>query len=408
MGASDLAGAGVGRLYALGNWQFVSLLLASIASNYLIGLLLIAKKRHSRLRLAVLATGIGGDLLMLGIFKYAGFFAANFNALFPSALAVNTLLPVGISFYTFTQVAFLVDAYRGKVAHYTLPHYALFVSYFPHLIAGPILHRRDMIPQFDRAESKRPDVYLILCGLIIFAIGLFKKTCLADGVQPLVALAFGPTPPSFDQVWIAAPAYTSQLYFDFSGYSDMAIGISLMFGISLPLNFNSPYKATSIIDFWRRWYMTLVAVPARLSLYPAQRQRPWTDAPLCQPHDHDGARRPLARRGLEFRRLGHAAWQLSLHQSRLEPLRPDGGAAVRGCGQPRRAGADLRLGRRRLGILSRRHHGGGADDSLENGQSHPNRVRARRNGRHPVHINLCRHRVVRPEYADRDALRPRP
>jgi D-alanyl-lipoteichoic acid acyltransferase DltB (MBOAT superfamily) len=114
-----------------------------------------------------------------------------------------------------------------------------------------------MIPQFERAEAKRPDPHLILCGLIIFAVGLFKKTCLADGIQPLVSLAFGPNAPSFDQAWIGALAYTFQLYFDFSGYSDMAIGISLMFGIFLPLNFNSPYKATSIIDFWRRWHMTL-------------------------------------------------------------------------------------------------------------------------------------------------------
>ena len=194
---------------------------------------------------------------MLGTFKYAGFFAANLNALFSTGFAVNILLPVGISFYTFTQIAFLVDAYRGNVARYGLPHYALFVTYFPHLIAGPILHHKDMIPQFERAETKRPDPHLILCGLIIFAIGLFKKTCLADGIQPLVAPAFGANYPSFDQAWIGALAYTFQLYFDFSGYSDMAIGISLMFGIFLPLNFNSPYKATSIIDFWRRWHMTL-------------------------------------------------------------------------------------------------------------------------------------------------------
>jgi alginate O-acetyltransferase complex protein AlgI len=243
--------------YAVSNWQFVPLLLASVAFNYLIGWLLIAGRLRAVLRLAVLTLGVTGDLVVLGIFKYAGFLAANYNAIFATNYMVEILLPVGISFYTFTQIAFLVDAYRGKVAHYRLPHYALFVTYFPHLIAGPILHHKDMIPQFERAETKRPDPHLILCGLIIFAIGLFKKTCLADGIQPLVALAFGPSPPSFDQAWIGALAYTFQLYFDFSGYSDMAIGISLMFGIFLPLNFNSPYKATSIIDFWRRWHMTL-------------------------------------------------------------------------------------------------------------------------------------------------------
>jgi alginate O-acetyltransferase complex protein AlgI len=243
--------------YSVSNWQFVALLLASIAFNYVIGWLLISKHLRPGPRFAVLTVGVAGDLLVLGYFKYAGFLAANLNALFSTGLTVNILLPVGISFYTFTQIAFLVDAYRGQVAHYALPHYALFVSYFPHLIAGPILHHKDMIPQFERAESKRPDPHLILCGLIIFAIGLFKKTCLADGIQPLVTLAFGPAPPSFDQAWIGALAYTFQLYFDFSGYSDMAIGISLMFGIFLPLNFNSPYKAQNIIDFWRRWHMTL-------------------------------------------------------------------------------------------------------------------------------------------------------
>jgi D-alanyl-lipoteichoic acid acyltransferase DltB (MBOAT superfamily) len=244
--------------YAVGNWQFVPLLVGSIAFNYFIGWLLIARQFGQRTRFAVLAAGVAGDLAVLGIFKYAGFFAANLNALLSTGFVVNILLPVGISFYTFTQIAFLVDAYRGNVARYALPHYALFVTWFPHLIAGPILHHRDMIPQFESERTKRPDPHLILCGLIIFAIGLFKKTCLADGIQPLVASAFAPgSSPSFDQAWIGVLAYTFQLYFDFSGYSDMAIGISLMFGIFLPLNFNSPYKATSIIEFWRRWHMTL-------------------------------------------------------------------------------------------------------------------------------------------------------
>jgi alginate O-acetyltransferase complex protein AlgI len=243
--------------YAFSNWQFVPLLLASIAFNYGIGYLLIGRRLRPAPRLATLAIGVTGDLMVLGIFKYAGFLAANLNAMFATGITVNILLPVGISFYTFTQIAFLVDAYRGNVARYALPHYALFVTYFPHLIAGPILHHKDMIPQFERNETRRPNAHLILCGLMIFAVGLFKKTGLADGIQPLVSVAFGPGNPSFDQAWIGALAYTFQLYFDFSGYSDMAIGISLMFGIFLPLNFNSPYKATSIIDFWRRWHMTL-------------------------------------------------------------------------------------------------------------------------------------------------------
>src|SRR5580692_8312514 len=243
--------------YSFSSWPFVALLLASIAFNYLVGWFLISRHLRERPRFAVLTAGVAGDLLALGVFKYAGFVAVNFNAVFSTSVVVNILLPVGISFYTFTQIAFLVDAYRGKVATYALPHYALFVTYFPHLIAGPILHHRDMIPQFESDATKRPNPRLILYGLIIFGIGLFKKTVLADGIQPLVALAFDQAAPSFDQAWIGALTYTFQLYFDFSGYSDMAIGISLMFGIFLPLNFNSPYKATSIIDFWRRWHMTL-------------------------------------------------------------------------------------------------------------------------------------------------------
>jgi alginate O-acetyltransferase complex protein AlgI len=243
--------------YGVSNWQFAPLLLASVAFNYVIGLLLIQAGLRPIPRFAVLTIGVSADLLVLGYFKYAGFLATNLNAMFATRLTVDVLLPVGISFYTFTQIAFLVDAYRGKVDRYGLPHYALFVTYFPHLIAGPILHHQDVIPQFERQSSSRPNPHLILCGLMIFSIGLFKKTCMADGIQPFVALAFGPTPPSFGQAWIGALAYTFQLYFDFSGYSDMAIGISLMFGIFLPVNFNSPYKATNIIEFWRRWHMTL-------------------------------------------------------------------------------------------------------------------------------------------------------
>jgi alginate O-acetyltransferase complex protein AlgI len=185
--------------YSFSNGPFVALLLASIAFNYFAGWLLISRHLRAGPRFVVLTAGVSGDLLMLGIFKYAGFLVANFNAVFSTSFAVNILLPVGISFYTFTQIAFLVDAYRGKVAHYALPHYALFVTYFPHLIAGPILHHRDMIPQFESADSKRPNPHLILCGLIIFGIGLSKKTVLADGIQPLVALAFHQAAPSFDR-----------------------------------------------------------------------------------------------------------------------------------------------------------------------------------------------------------------
>src|ERR1700722_9049076 len=189
--------------YAVSNWQFVALLLASIAFNYFIGWLLIGRLLRGGPRFAVLTIGVAGDLMVLGYFKYAGFLAANLNAMFSTGLSVSILLPVGISFYTFTQIAFLGDAYRGKVACYALPPYALFVTYFPHLIAGPILHHRDMIPQFESTDAKSPTPHFIRWGLMVFAIGLFKKTGLADGIQPLGALAFGSeASPSFDQAWI--------------------------------------------------------------------------------------------------------------------------------------------------------------------------------------------------------------
>ena len=304
--------------YSVSNWQFVLLLLGSVAFNYLIGLLLIAGRLRPVPRFAVLTIGVAGDLLVLGIFKYAGFLVANFDALFSTGFTVDILLPVGISFYTFTQIAFLVDAYRGNVARYALPHYALFVTYFPHLIAGPILHHKDMIPQFERAESKRPDPHLILCGVIIFAIGLFKKTCLADGIQPLVAPAFGAefavVRPGLDRrAGLYLPALFRFLRLFRHGdrhFPDVRHLPAAQFQFALQSHQHHRFLAALAHD--------AVAVPARLSLHPARRQPAWPHPALCQSDDHDAARRPLARRGLDFCHLGSFAWRLSLHQSRLE------------------------------------------------------------------------------------------
>jgi alginate O-acetyltransferase complex protein AlgI len=171
------------------------------------------------------------------------------------------ILPLGISFFTFTQIAFLVDAASGEAKEFDFIHYSLFVSYFPHLIAGPILHHKDMMPQFGKANAYRLNWDYLCIGLTVFALGLFKKVVLADGVvlytTPVFAAAEQGDVLNLFQAWGGALAYTLQLYFDFSGYSDMAIGLSYMLGVRLPLNFNSPYKATSISDFWRRWHMTL-------------------------------------------------------------------------------------------------------------------------------------------------------
>jgi alginate O-acetyltransferase complex protein AlgI len=250
--------------YAYWNPRYTLLLLASIGFNYLVGRRLSTSTGGSRggARLAVLAAGVVIDLGLLGYYKYANFFIENLNALTGAGLTLaHVILPLGISFFTFTQIAFLVDAYRGEAHEPKFVHYVLFVSYFPHLIAGPILHHKEMMPQFRRPESYRFDSAKFATGVTIFCIGLVKKAVLADGIAvfvgPIFAAADAGSRPLLVDAWAGALAYTLQLYFDFSGYCDMAIGVSWMLGIALPLNFNSPYKSRNIVDFWRRWHMTL-------------------------------------------------------------------------------------------------------------------------------------------------------
>jgi alginate O-acetyltransferase complex protein AlgI len=250
--------------YAAWNPRYLPLLLGSIAFNFLIGRGLTPNVWVSRLaaRKTLLACGVIVNLVLLGYYKYANFFIDNINDLTGSTLSLGTIiLPLGISFFTFTQIAYLVDAYRLKAKEPRLLHYMLFVTYFPHLVAGPILHHAEMMPQFTRRDVYRFDPARFTVGLVYFSIGLVKKVVLADGIAAFVGPVFDAAEraghPMLLDAWSGALSYTFQLYFDFSGYSDMAIGLSWMIGIALPLNFNSPYKATSIIDFWRRWHMTL-------------------------------------------------------------------------------------------------------------------------------------------------------
>lgn len=242
----------------------VALLAASTAFNYGTGLVILRARNRGLpiLAYAAMAFGVAGNLLLLGYFKYADFFMGVTAELTGNSwTAAKVALPIGISFFTFTQIAFLVDAARGEVRSMRLGDYFLFVSYFPHLVAGPILHHKDMIPQFAAASSRSLCLEPIATGLSIFAVGLFKKTILADNVAPIADRAFKIAAENgvleASDAWVGALAYTMQIYFDFSGYSDMAVGLSLMFGIKLPINFNSPYKSTSIIDFWTRWHITL-------------------------------------------------------------------------------------------------------------------------------------------------------
>ena len=251
--------------YGYWNPSYVGLLLGSIICNYTFGLWIakaVAKRNAVRRKKPLLIFAIAANLLLLAYYKYANFFIGSVNSVADMHWNLgNVILPLGISFFTFTQIAFLVDTSRGEVKEYNFPHYCLFVTYFPHLIAGPILHHKEMMPQFADKSVYRFSSENILVGLTIFAFGLIKKTGAADAISPyaneVFASAQGGSTLTFLEAWTGVLAYTFQLYFDFSGYSDMAIGLARMTGVHLPLNFDSPYKAVNIIDFWRRWHMTL-------------------------------------------------------------------------------------------------------------------------------------------------------
>ncbi len=248
--------------YAYWNIAYLPLLLVSIFFNFAVGTGLSPNLTLKRLRFSrrlVLISSITANLALLGYFKYANFLIDNINTAFNVGYVLPPiLLPLGISFFTFTQIAYLVDSYRGEAKEYNFLNYALFVTFFPHLIAGPILHHREMMSQFESRWTLAVRYRNILSGLFIFSIGLFKKVVIADTFAIWANAGFdGGLALDFFSAWATSLAYTFQLYFDFSGYCDMAIGASLLFNIWLPINFNSPYKAVDIQDFWRRWHITL-------------------------------------------------------------------------------------------------------------------------------------------------------
>lgn len=249
----------VASLFFYGWWrpELVLLILGSAVVNYMFGVRLGRSPGK-----ALLAVGIGFNLVLLGWFKYSGFLADLINEVAAAGLPLpSVVLPLGISFYTFQQIAYLVDANAGDARETDFTRYLLFVTFFPQLVAGPIVHHREMLSQFSQPETYRPRLSNLMLGLTAFSIGLFKKVFIADPLGSQAQLAFGPAAdgvvPMFGDAWYGTLAYGLQLYFDFSGYSDMAIGLGLMFGISLPLNFASSFKSASIIEFWSRWHMTL-------------------------------------------------------------------------------------------------------------------------------------------------------
>lgn len=240
-----------------GYWDvsYVPLLMGSIIFNYIVGAMIERKQQKK----AILCIGVICDLLLLGYFKYTDFLLDTINNIAGIEMGLpHIILPLGISFFTFTQIAYLADAYRGETHKYSFLTYCLFVTIFPHLIAGPIIYHKDMIPQFSRIRNFVVNYKNMSMGIFLFSMGLFKKVVIADNLSPWVGEIFAKADyVTFVEAWAGALGYTFQLYFDFSGYSEMAIGLGLLFNLKFPVNFDSPYKACSIIDFWRRWHMTL-------------------------------------------------------------------------------------------------------------------------------------------------------
>ena len=243
--------------YSWWNPKYLPIILGSLLVNFLISRYIV--KEQNSYRRTVLTIGILFNVLLLGFFKYFDFLISNVNLVFSSSIPLlHLLLPLAISFYTFQQIAYLVDSYRLETKHYKFLDYSIFVTFFPQLIAGPIVQHYDVMDQFANKENRKINYKNIALGLFVFSIGMFKKVAIADTFAVYANHGYNMSATlNIIDAWITSLSYTFQLYFDFSGYSDMAIGLALLFNITLPKNFNSPYKALDIQDFWRRWHITL-------------------------------------------------------------------------------------------------------------------------------------------------------
>lgn len=266
-----LAGAWAGKLvlvaascvfYAWWNPIYLLLILAEVVFCYVVGRELLSGRWGESARRAIAAAAIAVILFVLGYFKYAHFLLNTLNTIGGTSFTLGAIiLPLGISFHSFQQIAYLADCARGRGERSSLLDYGLFVTFFPQLIAGPIVHHNEMLPQLRETGLARPVFLNIAIGLTIFGLGLFKKTVIADGLSQVTTPIFTAVNAhehlTFLEAWCGVLAFTFQLYFDFSAYSDMAVGLARIFNLRLPINFFSPYKATSITEFWRRWHITL-------------------------------------------------------------------------------------------------------------------------------------------------------
>ena len=244
--------------YAFWNVYYLPLILVSMGINFTLGSAMTSPEVRLNKKF-MLIIGIVINLIALGYFKYTDFVISNVNVILGSQIPLQHIaLPLAISFFTFQQIAYLVDCYKNLTKNYDFVSYALFVTFFPQLIAGPIVSHQEIIPQFTKISNLAKNYKNIFLGIFIFLIGLFKKIVIADTYAKMATIGFDQLETlNFWSGWFTSLSYTIQIYFDFSGYCDMAIGCALMFNIKLPINFNSPYKALNIQDFWRRWHITL-------------------------------------------------------------------------------------------------------------------------------------------------------
>ncbi len=244
--------------YGYFNISYLAIIIISIVVNYIIAQMMCFLEDKKSLKKIFLAVGIVFNVGMLGYFKYYDFFIRNINAIFNLDFAVkNLLLPLGISFFTFQQFSFLISVYKKEEKLDSFINYSLFVTFFPQLVAGPIVLYKEMMPQFANDENRKFNLENFVKGIYVFCIGLFKKIVIADTVALFANNGFGLEYFSAPTAWIVTLSYTLQIYFDFSGYSDMAIGLGKMFNINIPINFNSPYTSESVTVFWRKWHITL-------------------------------------------------------------------------------------------------------------------------------------------------------
>lgn len=281
LGALPLCYAGFLLAYRIGGWTaafgfltaaslafyaqwspvLLGILLASVLCNYAVGQLLLINRKRPRLSSALLIGGIVGNISALGYLKYANFLIDIANVAGAGFSHINLIVPIGVSFYTFIQIGFLIEAFAGRVENPGFGRYVLFATFFPCVTAGPLVQQQEMFAQLKDRRDSAFNPASLAAGLTMFSMGLFKKVVFADQIAPYADAVFSASVEgqAFGAVvaWLGAICYALQLYFDFSGYSDMAIGLGCVFGIRLPINFNSPFKATDISDFWRRWHITM-------------------------------------------------------------------------------------------------------------------------------------------------------